>query len=1180
MARRVFPLEGYTFTPSTNTIVVPAVLKQERVLLITDTTTGTIIYSWSDPTLKAATWTTTLNTPQTINNQSTYTTDAAHATTTIVLNYSCSALSSSDQLAIMVDEVWETTMPESTLLDPTGKQRVSTPESLIDTDFEYGVQPSKWEAITLIQNYPNFFGRSTGGNGLDLASIVGDGASPRSTVTVTTNTPHGLNAGDVVSVQETLNNNGEGTFLVYPTSSTTFTYTAKGVVSGSFIEGTLTTIYGGGVFDNANLMGGVTGNYGTWTAVSDTQAQSRITVTTPTPHGIFPGTEILLPQISGDGLSGTYFVDTVATPNAFSFLTNAQVLNPISTLNQPIYVSSQGYVEHRPLDGGVILSTGSNVCGAQTIRQTRRYFRYQAGKGIQFSTGTKFTPTFDVQYMIAQTTFAGSNIITITTVQNHNLQPGAYVKLEGVQCVGSYNPYNGTFQVSSIIDVNNFTITINFTNPINAIDQVPGGINVYVTVVYWKGAATRAGLFNEQDGFYFEYDGQQMYACRRWGTKELFGTISTTQYSNVVTGTLTAFRKQIVVGERIIIKGQTYLVSQINSDTSLNINPAYRGPSAANTYFRKVQVSKVPQTAWNLDKMDGTGPSGYVFDPSKMQMTYIDYSWYGAGTIRYGFRGINGKITWCHEASQNNTNVAAYQRSGNMPARYESINEPLSSARLVAGATGVLGSTLYSTDTTLYVDNALNWPSSGYLKINDGTNIELCQYTSVGAFNQTAQGYPVTVIRRVQQPVYYGGTLYQTSGSYVLWNYNPDASIPGGNGTNQVSVQTISQQCAPVMTHWGSSVIMDGRFDNDKNFLFAANMQRYLQVGGSGTVTANITSRQAASGVATITASAPHSIQAGYNATITGVNYTYTVTQKQLTGNVATLTFSTAHALVPGNSVTVSGVDTVFNGTYTITATTASSISYAKVSATIPLTSVNAQAAVVTFANTPYNGTFNISSVTSTTITYTMGSSTLTENSVNLTSPGFISQTFGNTLISRPLLSIRVAPSVDNGVGRNFGVRELANNMQLNLYSLQILAQGQFLIQGILNPQSLNGVNIPGDWLLNKVGSGSLSQIIYHDGTGTLGTTVASPTNTVSGGDVVFSLYTDNAGGSGGTAYNTTTFDLTKVRNLGNGYMNGDGNATNPGFPNGPDILTIVATNIGGTAANVSAILSWIEAQA
>ena len=1178
MARRVYPLTGYTFTPSTNTIVVPSVLRQERVLMITDVTTGNIIYNWADPTNNAASWTITQNTPTVVSNVNSYNTDAAHSTTTIVLKYSCSALSATDVISIMVDEINETTQIEATLLDPVGKQRVSTPESLIDTDFEYGVQPSKWEAITMVQNYPNFFGRATGGNSIDLASIIGDGASPRSTVTVTTNTPHGLNAGDVVSVQETLNNNGEGTFLVFPTSATTFTYVARGVISGSFIEGTLTTVYGGGIFDNANISGGINGNYGQWTAVSDTANNSRITVTTPTPHGIFAGTTVIVPQITGNQLQGTYFIDTMSSPNTFSFLANSQILNPISTLNQPIYTSSQGYIEHRPLDGGVILSTGSNVCGAQAIRQTRRYFRYQAGKGIQFSTGTKFTPTFDVQYMIASSIFSGSTNVTITTVQNHNLQPGASVKIEGVQTVGSYNPYNGVFQVAAVIDVNNFTIAPILTQNLNALDQVPGGINVYVTVVTWKGAATRAGLFNEQDGFYFEYDGQQIYAARRWGTKELFGTVSTTQYSNVVTGTLTSFRKQIVVGERIIIKGQTYLVTQINSDTSLNINPAYRGPSTANTYFRKVQVSKVPQSAWNLDKMDGTGPSGYNFDPSKMQMTYIDYSWYGAGTIRYGFRGSNGKITWCHESSQNNTNVAAYQRSGNMPARYESINEPLNSSRLVAGGTAVLGSTLYATDTTLFVDNALYWPSSGYLKINDGTNVELCQYTSIGAFNPTAQGYPITIIRRVQQPTYYSGALYNLNGSYSLWNYVPDASIPGGSGTAQVSVQTVSQQCAPVMTHWGSSVIMDGRFDNDKNFLFAANMQRYLQVGGSGTVSANIISRSASSGVATLTTSSAHSIQAGYNVTISGVNYYYNISQKQLTNNIATLTTSVAHALQVGNSVTITGVDTVFNGTYTITAITSNSFSYSKTNANVGLTSTSG--GIATFVGTPYNGTFLVTSVTTTTIIYSFTSSTLTESTVTLTSQGTATQSFGTTLISRPLLSIRVAPSVDNGVGRNFGVRELANNMQLNLYSLQVLAQGQFLIQGILNPTSLNGVNIPNDWLLNKVGSGSLSQIIYHDGTGTLGNTVTQPTNTIAGGDVVFSLYTDNAGGSGGTAYNTTTFDLTKVRNLGNGYMNGDGSATNPGFPNGPDILTIVATNIGGTAANVSAILTWIEAQA
>jgi hypothetical protein len=170
-----------------------------------------------------------------------------------------------------------------------------------------------------------------------------------------------------------------------------------------------------------------------------------------------------------------------------------------------------------------------------------------------------------------------------------------------------------------------------------------------------------------------------------------------------------------------------------------------------------------------------------------------------------------------------------------------------------------------------------------------------------------------------------------------------------------------------------------------------------------------------------------------------------------------------------------------------------------------------------------------------------------------------------------------VAPSVDNGTGRNFGLRELSNNMQLKLFNINILSQGQFLIEGILNAQSLNGVSIPDAWANNRVGSGSLAQIIYHDGTGSTGSPVLSPTNTVSGGDRVFAFYTDNAGG---TNYSVTRVDLTKARDLGNSILNGDGSTACPGFPNAPDILTILATNLGSSAANISATLSWTEAQA
>jgi hypothetical protein len=52
-----------------------------------------------------------------------------------------------------------------------------------------------------------------------------------------------------------------------------------------------------------------------------------------------------------------------------------------------------GYSVHRSFDGGVQFSNLSPSQGYQVIRQTRRYFRYQSGKGIQFSTGSILKPS-------------------------------------------------------------------------------------------------------------------------------------------------------------------------------------------------------------------------------------------------------------------------------------------------------------------------------------------------------------------------------------------------------------------------------------------------------------------------------------------------------------------------------------------------------------------------------------------------------------------------------------------------------------------------------------------------------------------------------------------------------------------------------------------------------------------
>jgi hypothetical protein len=161
--------------------------------------------------------------------------------------------------------------------------------------------------------------------------------------------------------------------------------------------------------------------------------------------------------------------------------------------------------------------------------------------------------------------------------------------------------------------------------------------------------------------------------------------------------------------------------------------------------------------------------------------------------------------------------------------------------------------------------------------------------------------------------------------------------------------------------------------------------------------------------------------------------------------------------------------------------------------------------------------------------------------------------------VVQPLLSIRLAPSVDNGFTGILGVREIINRMQLKPVELGIYASGPFLIQLRLNGRPNGGTFV-------NVGGSSLSQVATH-GAG----------QTYAGGESVAAAYTNSNG--------QTTLDLTQVRDLGNSILGGGTNNLVPTttanlYPDGPDVLTVVATNIGAAAATIQARLTWTEAQA
>ena len=90
---------------------------------------------------------------------------------------------------------------------------------------------------------------------------------------------------------------------------------------------------------------------------------------------------------------------------------------------------------------------------------------------------------------------------------------------------------------------------------------------------------------------------------------------------------------------------------------------------------------KILQGSWNIDKMDGSGPSGITLDFSKTLVFWIDFQWLGAGRSRFGFI-VNGMSQACHEIYNDNFLTVPYMNAGDLPLRQEIYN-----TGAVAGAT-------------------------------------------------------------------------------------------------------------------------------------------------------------------------------------------------------------------------------------------------------------------------------------------------------------------------------------------------------------------------------------------------------------------------------------------------------------------------------------------------------------
>ena len=755
--------------------------------------------------------------------------------------------------------------PAPGTMDPVNKFRVSTPQALIDTDFEYGTQPTKWETIGLQNNRQSVYYIAQ--QPLAVNSVKGTATTDQitigfgSSVAIPNNTP--------IYIQNSTNStiNGWGyiatggtassfTVLLAPGSSTTTNNT-------EYFSATTTYVYLGYFYSQCGLA--VAKNSTTAVVVT---SSTVITVTTTFAHGLNKGSYVYITGTTGGtNVNGAYIVATVPTQNTFT-VTAAAASGTVTTSNPSttysttnIYARPSGYVEPRTFDGGVAFSAGGAVPNQQLIRQTRRYFRYQSGKGIQFSTGTSLKPAI----FLTSITSSGATV-TVNTRYQHNLGVGSKIQVAGCD----QGAYNGIFTVVTVPTPTSLTYTA-----LSAPTASPAtGIAQRVSPYSWFGASNRVGMFDQQNGIFFEYDGQNLYAVLRNSTNQMNGTV--TAYAgraDILGDANTQFTTQLNPGDYVVIRGMSYRIVTITDNQNMQVSPEFRGTSdVANCLLSKTIETKIPQRLWT-DPCDGTGPSGYNIDLTRMQMWFVDYSWYGAGVIRYGIRTTNGNINYVTQIQNNNKQFEAYMRSGNMAAHYESNGtSPITilSSNLSNSAT-TIGAYVSTTDTSITLASSSSFPATGVVS----TGTELIYYSGISGnvllncirgFGGTLAAshsvgdsatpssidiadcsrFPNSGTIKVSAAgasgvteyinytgndgsILYGLTRAQTGGQASAQAFTYSATVP-------VGVEYVSPDTVPSLAHWGSSVIMDGQFNDDKSLIFNYGTTAQLAVPAGATV--------------------------------------------------------------------------------------------------------------------------------------------------------------------------------------------------------------------------------------------------------------------------------------------------------------------------------------------------------
>ena len=103
------------------------------------------------------------------------------------------------------------------------------------------------------------------------------------------------------------------------------------------------------------------------------------------------------------------------------------------------------------------------------------------------------------------------------------------------------------------------------------------------------------------------------------------------------------------------------LIEQTFDDVAMVVRSSTSGSPVDTRYI---------QADWNIDKLDGKGPSGAILDLTKAQLVAVPFLWQGVASVKFGLE-IGNKLIYVHEVETANVSEVVYMRNPSLPIRYE-----------------------------------------------------------------------------------------------------------------------------------------------------------------------------------------------------------------------------------------------------------------------------------------------------------------------------------------------------------------------------------------------------------------------------------------------------------------------------------------------------------------------------